>query len=210
MRSRADDLSRDCYVAPPRAKLRTGRGHWIMPKGEKEMGMSEYILKVPLVGQKSGYDGKPLVQPNAHGRMQQHGFMACWYASACMVSYYYKAGPRLGLPPVWKADQGLTVQAIDLLARAEGLKAVPKPDGGLTADNVISLLKAHGPIWAAGRFLDGFPQAGHAIVLSGVREDHVFYNDPWEPKAKQRPWQWINVNLLPLHNALLAKDTSRS
>jgi hypothetical protein len=172
--------------------------------------MADYVLQVPLVGQKSGYDAKPLLQPNGQGKMEQHGFMACWYASACMVSYYYKAGPRLGLPPVWKADQGLTLAAIDLLAKAEGLKAIAKPVGGLTADNVATLLKTHGPIWAAGRFLDGHPQAGHAIVLSGVKGPFVLYNDPWEPKAKQRGWQWINGNLLNLPNALLAKDKARS
>jgi hypothetical protein len=172
--------------------------------------MADYVLQVPLVGQKVGYDGKPLMQPDAHGQMGQHGFMACWYASACMVSYYYRSGPRLGLPPVWKADQGLTVQAIDLVARAEGLRAVPKPVGGLTADNVLTLLKTHGPIWAAGRFLDGYPQAGHAIVLTGAKGPFVLYNDPWEPKAKQRAWQWVDGNLYNLPNALLAKDTTRS
>ena len=135
--------------------------------------------------------------------------MACWYASACMVSYHYRSGPRLGLPPVWSADKGLTVEAIDLLAKAEGLKPIPKPAGGLTPENVLALLKKYGPIWAAGRYLDGYPQAGHAIVLSGVKGPFVLYNDPWEPKAKQRPWQWINANLLNLPNALLAKDTTR-
>jgi hypothetical protein len=172
--------------------------------------MADYLLRVPLVGQKVGYDGTPLMQPNVQGHMQQHGFMACWYASACMVSYYYRAGPRVGLPPVWKADLGLTVAAIDLLARAEGLQVVPKPVVGLTPDTVATLLKAHGPIWAAGHFLDGAPQAGHAIVLTGVKGLFLLYNDPWEPQAKQRAWQWIHTNLLHLPNALLAKDPTRS
>jgi hypothetical protein len=172
--------------------------------------MADYILEVPLVGQKLGYDNRPLMQPDAQGHPQQHGFMACWYAAACMVSYYYKAGPRLGLPAVWKPDRGLTLQAIDELARAEGLKAVPKPTGGLTPENMIALLKAHGPIWAAGRFLDGYPQAGHAVVLTGVKGPFVLYNDPWEPMAKKRAWQWINASLLSLPNALLAKDPARS
>ena len=172
--------------------------------------MADYILQVPLVGQKVGYDAKPLMQMSVQGQMQQHGFMACWYAAACMVSYFYAAGPRIGLPPVWQADQGLTLAAIDQLARAEGLKSVPKPAGGLTSDNVITLLKTYGPIWAAGRYLDGHPQAGHAIVLTGVKGPFVLYNDPWEPRAKQRSWQWINSNLLNLPNALLAKDRGRS
>jgi hypothetical protein len=172
--------------------------------------MADYILDVPLVGQKVGLDGRPLMQPNAQGQMQQHGFMACWYASACMVSYYFRPGPRLGLPSVWKADQGLSFQAIEQLAKVEGLRAIPRPLGGLTPDNVAALLKAHGPIWAAGYFLDGYPGAGHAIALTGVKESSILYNDPWEPMAKRRAWRWINGNLINLPNTLLVKDRNRS
>src|SRR5690348_4477784 len=63
--------------------------------------MSDCQLNVALVGQKVGYDGKPLMQRDAKGVLKQHGFMACWYASACMVAYYREAGPRLGLPEKW-------------------------------------------------------------------------------------------------------------
>ena len=174
--------------------------------------MADYVLQVPLVGQKVGYDAKPLMQPNAMGQMQQHGFMSCWYASACMVSYYFRKGPRLGLPLVWKPDNGLRARQITNLARAEGLKAIPKPVGGLNADNVVALLKTYGPIWAAGGYFDGDsePWMGHCIVLTGVRGQFVLYNDPWEPKAKQRAWHWIDANLADLPNALLVKDISRS
>lgn len=64
-------------------------------------------------------------------------------------------------------------------------------------------------IRAAGLFLGRYPDAGHAIVLTGVRP-FPLYNDPWEPKAKPRPWQWVNARLLELPNALLAKDTKAS
>lgn len=111
--------------------------------------MVDFVLNVPLVGQKTGYDGKPLLQPNQRGQMQPHGGMACWYAADCMVSYYFRPGPRLGLPPVWKADQGRSVSAINQLAMAEGLKAVAKAAGGLTSEAVASLLKTYGPIWIA-------------------------------------------------------------
>jgi len=30
--------------------------------------MADYVLQVPLVGQKVGYDNKPLMQMNAHGQ----------------------------------------------------------------------------------------------------------------------------------------------
>ena len=171
--------------------------------------MADIILKVPLVGQKQGYDGKPLTQLGAQGVRKQHGFMACWYASAEMVSYYYRPGPRNGLPHVWKPDEGLTLGTIDELASAEGLTRVRLP-AELTRNGIFTLLKMHGPIWAAGHFLDGHPTAGHVIVLTGVQESFVLYNDPWEPKAKKRSSEWFVRNLLPLPNALLAKDQRRS
>src|SRR5690349_25160905 len=97
--------------------------------------MADLELKVPLVGQKQGYDGKPLTRPDAHGVLAQHGFMACWYASAEMVSYFYRPGPRNRLPSVWEADQRLTLTAIDLLAAGEGLKRV-RPAGPITRETI--------------------------------------------------------------------------
>ena len=166
-------------------------------------------LEVPLVGQKVGYDAKPLMQPNAQGKLAQHGFMACWHAAAEMVSYYYRPGPRLGLPELWRGDKGLTVAAIDELVRVEGLKVVPKPATGLTSDSVRDLLIQHGPIWAAGYYIDGHPTAGHAIVLTGVSPNMIHYNDPWEPRKKQRDQAWVDAKLLKLPKVVLAKDTSR-
>ena len=127
-----------------------------------------------------------------------------------MVSYYYKPGPRLGLPPVWKADHGLSLAAIDQLAKVEGLSVVRKPQGGLTPATIEELLRKHGPIWAAGHYLDGYPNAGHAIVLTGVEGQLVHYNDPWEPRSKTKPAHWIDSHLLNLPNALLCKDQTRS
>jgi Papain-like cysteine protease AvrRpt2 len=166
-------------------------------------------LDVPLVGQKTGYDSKPLMQPNATGKLVQHGFMACWYAAAQMVSYYYRPGPRLGIPDLWRDDKGMTVPALAQLARVEGLIAVPKPATGLTSDNVRDLLIDYGPIWAAGYYIEGHPKAGHAIVFTGVNSDMIRYNDPWEPKAKQRQDSWVNAQLLKLPNVLMVKDPSR-
>jgi hypothetical protein len=171
--------------------------------------MADIVLSVPLVGQQTGNHGQPLVQPGADGVLRRHGSMACWYAAAEMVSYHFRPGPRNGLPHVWKPDRGLSVAAIDELAAAEGLKRV-RPLSTLTRDGLHQLLTLHGPLWAAGRFLDGHPSAGHVIVLTGVRGSVVLYNDPWEPLAKQRPCEWILQHLLPLPNALLAKDQRRS
>jgi hypothetical protein len=123
-----------------------------------------------------------------------------------MVSYYFRLGPRIGLPPVWEADQGLTVRAIDELARAEGLQALAKPAAGVTRDFIADALSIRGPIWAAihlGRF-------GHAIALTGIKGDTLYYNDPWEPAAKTAATVWFISRLYQLPNSLLVKDRSRS
>jgi Papain-like cysteine protease AvrRpt2 len=174
--------------------------------------MSEYILQVPLVGQQVGYDKKPLSRFNKEtGETLRHGSMACWYAAACMVSYYYKVGPRKGLPKEWAADRGLLSTAdINELAIKEGLQIVPKPAGGLTSEALLQLLKTYGPLWAAGHYFNDNPEAKHAIVIIGVRDHLVIYNDPWEPKEKIRSSVWISSNLLPLPGALLAKNGVRT
>ena|SRR5579872_3569738 len=167
-------------------------------------------LNVPLVGQQHGYDGRPLQQPDLRGRLKPHGHMACWYASATMVSYYFRLGPRLGLPMVWQADEGLTVNSISRLAAAEGLKALPRPLAGITAEWLAGHLKNDGPIWAAVRvILDGYT-GGHAIVLTGVHGAAVSYNDPWEPSRKTNAVSWLDFVLFRLPNAMLVKDRSRS
>jgi hypothetical protein len=170
--------------------------------------MPDVFLKVPLVGQKTGYDGQPLVQPSNLG-ITQHGFMACWYAAACMVSYYYRPGPRLGLPKTWQADKGLTLTAVNSLAAVEGLKIIFKPVVGLTCDTIANLLQIHGPIWAAGHYFDGNPSASHAIVITGVQSNLIFYNDPWEPKEKKKSVEWIDKNILRISHALMVKDRAK-
>lgn len=142
--------------------------------------MATVKLQVPLVGQKVG----------------KKGSMACWYASACMVAYYREAGPRLGLPATWVADAGLSMGQIVDLAKVEGLIAVNPVPAKLTSDTVATLLKHSGPIWSAGYFLDGYPTAGHVVVLTGIDGPLVHYNDPWEPRAKKRAVEWFDKNLL--------------
>jgi len=153
-------------------------------------------LNVPLVGQMAF--GNRL-GPN------QPGSMACWYAAACMVSYYFEVGPRLGLPSVWESNSGLTASDVDRLAKIEGLIVPPHVPGPLDGPMILEILKAFGPIWVAGHYLEGDPYATHAIVITGVDSSFVFFNDPWEPKAKRRPCGWIAEHILELPNAILVK-----
>jgi hypothetical protein len=164
--------------------------------------MAEYLLNVPLVSQMNANEVMQKKYPDNIRRWS--GENACWYASACMVAYHYEHGPRLGLPTVWHANAGLFPQDLSAFAKIEGLKAIAKPSTGLTSDALIQLLKTHGPLWAAGRYGGG--GAGHAIVITGVKDAAVFYNDPWEPMAKTNTCEWIDSNLLVSLHALLARD----
>ncbi|WP_027402353.1 papain-like cysteine protease family protein [Aphanizomenon flos-aquae] len=172
--------------------------------------MEEYFLNVPLVGQKDGYDGSPLLQPDRYSDLVQHGFMACLYASACMVSYYFRAGPRLGLPNIWTKDRGISINAINELAEVEGLRVLKRPELVITNKFIMESLREYGPIWIAGYYLDHKPKVAHAVVVTGIQGNSIHYNDPWEPEAKVKSVEWLNAGMLDgFPDVLLVKDKSR-
>lgn len=113
-------------------------------------------LDVPLVGQRLSDE--------------------CWYVSACMLAYYQEAGPRLGLPKVWAANNGITPADFARLAAVEGLEAVPMPSGTHSVTNwdIFRWLVLYGPLWAAGYWYG----VGHVIVITGIAGDTVHFNDP--------------------------------
>jgi len=118
--------------------------------------------------------------------------MSCWYAAACMVAYYRKAGPRLGLPQKWQANTGISVNDFVRLAKAEGLRPIMAPAGKLTASQVETFLRNFGPLWCAG-YWDGVP---HIVVLTGVTKDKVFINDPNPARGRRtESLAWFNQKL---------------
>src|SRR5262245_43320752 len=104
--------------------------------------------------------------------VRQDQRMECWYASACMVAYYFAAGPRLGLPGRWKENKGLnpTFGEFIALARAEELTPVIAPNRTWTEAALERLLRDFGPIWCAGYWYG----PGHVVVLTGVDTGMVF------------------------------------
>ncbi|KER70694.1 papain-like cysteine protease family protein [Burkholderia aenigmatica] len=138
--------------------------------------MVDFRLNVPMVDQRG-------VKKTKSGSKALNN--ACWYAAACMVSYFHRPGPRLGMPTLWQADQGLPPSRIPDLCAAEGLVALNQPTV-ITPEWLAAVLKDFGPIWAAGHFLDrpGQPEIGHVIVITGIRQRTVHYNDPEGPPAR--------------------------
>jgi len=119
---------------------------------------------------------------------RQRVSMECWYASACMVAWYFEAGPRLGIPKTWVNNKGLSPQEFVRLAKNEHLIPVRGANSRWTAASLEHLLLTKGPIWCAG-FWYGLP---HVVVPTGVDDSTVFLNDP---DGAQGTIDWFNYKL---------------
>jgi Papain-like cysteine protease AvrRpt2 len=130
----------------------------------------------------------------------QQESMSCWYAGACMVTYYREAGPRLGIPRAYQFNTGIFPFQFGVLARNEGLKPVTISQGA-TAEQLEVLLNKHGPLWCDGDWFG----AKHIIVLTGVdtSANEVFFNDPDGGVAKQNSVTWFNQHLSRLVDGVL-------
>lgn len=120
----------------------------------------------------------------------------CWYASACMVAYYFEAGPRLGVPELYKRSLGgtqlghyatgsaeanqLSPHHHDLLAQRERLEPVAHcaEAHAYTLAELEELLRTRGPIFFYWMKQHGTSQYGHASVIFGTDASNVLYHDP--------------------------------
>lgn len=127
-------------------------------------------------------------------KVAQDRSMSCWYAAACMVSFYYKAGPRLGLPDVYAKNVGLKQSDVQVLADAEGLFFLEKANTKFSPASMMNNIAFGGPIWCAGDWYG----AGHAIVLTGCDDAGALtFNDPDGGVEKTETVQWFNDHLFP-------------
>lgn len=151
--------------------------------------MSVY-LDVPYVSQLSfGGSGAS----SSYGPAGHRDPTGCWYASACMVAYFFEAGPRLGVPSLYKpglyghgGHEAISVRAVNTLATNEKLEAVPGAGSSLTEAALEELLRSSGPLWFGWTKTNARGQSyGHACVAIGVEAGGtVRYHDPEdEPKA---------------------------
>jgi len=125
--------------------------------------------------------------------VKQHRSMECWYAAACMVCYYFEVGPRLGVPKAWSDNRGLPLADFSTLAKTEGLKPVPFPQNHQwDQDELALILQTRGPIWAWGMW-DGL---SHIVVLTGVDQGQVHFNDPSGPRRRTMNLASFNAKLV--------------
>jgi hypothetical protein len=129
--------------------------------------------------------------------------MSCWYASACMVAYYYEAGPRLGLPKRYAENQGVnpTVGDFVALAKAEHLTPVIAANRAWGDTSLERALRDFGPIWCAGYWYG----PGHIVVLTGVENGSVLINDPDGGVKKTGTLAWFNSKLAKMYPECLLR-----
>lgn len=120
----------------------------------------------------------------------------CWYASACMVGFYFEAGPRQGVPELFKKALGaglsghyatgsaeantLCANHHDLLAAREKLEPVAHCATAhvYTTAEIEKLLRERGPIFLYWMKTHNGQTYGHASVIIGVDASDVYYHDP--------------------------------
>ena len=150
--------------------------------------MALYRLEVPVVAQPSSD--------------------TCWHAAAEMLWLYSqgltgKLGPMNTLRAKYEANQPINTWAA--LAMQVGLMDVGH-DKDYTSDDIMNLLKTHGPLWVAGEWYG----VGHIIVVTGVDGETILLNDPDRGVKKTGLLTWFNTKRYrKWPAAVLAKDPGR-
>lgn len=133
-----------------------------------------YVPQLNIGGHVQGYVG----------HSEQNG---CWYASSCMVSYFWEAGPRLGVPAQYAddpSDPKPMGARYSTLAENENFRPVALPASkAWTANELKYVLDRFGPCYVRRGFRNqvGDLTGGHAIVLIGANgdNDQIAVLDPW-------------------------------
>jgi hypothetical protein len=144
--------------------------------------MSVY-LDVTFVSQLS-FGGSGAI--SSYGPAGQRDPTGCWYAGACMVSYFFEAGPRLGVPSLYSLRNSghfghnvLTVPEVAILAQNEKLEPVPGAAGAFSSEALEEMLRKSGPLWFAWTKTNSAGQTyGHVSVVIGVNGSQVCFHDP--------------------------------
>ena len=129
----------------------------------------------------------------------------CWYASTCMIGYFFEVGPRMGAPSLFSrplSDGRLGHYATgsagamaanpthhEDLAHNEGFKAVANcaSEHIYSLQDIEDLLRNHGPVFMYWFKRNGAPihrsartndTYGHASVIIGTDQSGLIFHDP--------------------------------
>jgi Papain-like cysteine protease AvrRpt2 len=132
--------------------------------------MASIYLDVPFITQLGYGQDKSLSDPTG-----------CWYASACMLGYYFEAGPRLGDPSLWTPQGHKVIQDSKTLQKNENLVEVGYPAGkAWPLDDLADLLRKYGPQLISWTKTHNGATYGHCSALIGTDDgrDEVIIHDP--------------------------------
>ncbi len=173
--------------------------------------MASIYLDVPFVTQ-LGFGNKADPQNDPTG---------CWYSSACMVGYYFEAGPRLGDPSlhtraVGKFKDGSPMTGHDVinssvtLQKNENLVEVAyPPTKEWTIDALAGLLRKWGPLLISWSKTHNGSTYGHCSALIGADDKNsmVIIHDPEnEPNKKMGLAKFNKAFMWNITDSMLRKN----
>ncbi|MBR0655671.1 papain-like cysteine protease family protein [Plastoroseomonas arctica] len=138
----------------------------------------------------------------------------CWYCSACMLGYYFEAGPRLGDPSLWTPQGHKPITDTTTLQKNENLVQVAYPPAkAWTIDSLATLLRGYGPqliSWtktnAAGATY------GHCSALIGADDQRgqVIIHDPENaPNTRQTLAVFNALFMWSIPDSMLRKNVAQ-
>lgn len=156
--------------------------------------MAFILLDVPYIGQLR--IGGHLPGHPTHS--EENG---CWYASTCMCSYFWEAGPRLGVPAQYAGGQENVLPMgarYNELMQNENFASVDLPsDKKWSAWGLMATLGMRGPCYVRRGFRNatGALTGGHAICLIGANSstDQVAVLDPWNDASNPTGFKLYTV-----------------
>lgn len=130
----------------------------------------------------------------------RNDWTGCWYAAACMVGWFFEAGPRLGLPEKWDAAKGyhaaMRNDDYPKLMANEHLVAIPLPAGkAWGGDELSDLLRRHGPLSFGWNKTANGKTYGHRSVLIGYDDatGEAIFHDPERAPNSRLPLADFNA-----------------
>lgn len=142
------------------------------------------LLNVPFVTQLD-------IGGHVAGGPTLNDYTGCWYASVCMLGYYFVQGPRHGVPELFTKQNvnpdGSTTTGhwaipagwMPTLMAREGLKAVPDhATKSYTLADMEALLSNHGPLMFSWMKTHNGNTYGHVSVAIGVDGTGIVFHDP--------------------------------